>query len=300
MNKKITIAVVALLLAGCDDNTSNTIECSTDVSKSTLIDVLKKSAIEQISEQTDKYEDVTNSVKRSMLDKISFSISDVTTTSKDPNSSLRNCSATVSFKVEPHQYSELFDFYRTGFNKNLDRVMENFKLEQNTNSFSTRMDYSVQPTDDNKTVFVEAPSNNSISAGAAFISSLTIVKPYIEQANILAEKKKQERIQAQAQAQAQKNNYASNQNHEDTNPSFETTSVARDRFVDIDKKLGEIWHNLGQVKQKEMLSSQRQWIKNKDAICGKISLKGTDAEVSKMFQCQYDMTKKRISELSIN
>lgn len=235
-----------------------------------------------------------------MLEKIIFSISDVTTTSRDPNSSLRNCSATISFKIEPNQYSELFDFYRKGFNKNLDRVMENFELEQNTNSFSARIDYKVQPTDDNKSVFVEVASNNSISSGAAFISSLAIVKPYIEQANIIAEKKKQEKIQAQAQAQAQKNSYASNHTNGNANSSIESTSDARDRFVDIDKKLGEVWHNLGQVRQKELLTSQRQWIKNKDAICGKISLKGSDAEISKMFQCQYDMTQKRISELTIN
>ncbi|WP_230507100.1 lysozyme inhibitor LprI family protein, partial [Serratia montpellierensis] len=79
-----------------------------------------------------------------------------------------------------------------------------------------------------------------------------------------------------------------------SNPSL---TDSRDNFMAIDKKLSDVWHSLGQEKQKRLITVQRQWIKNKEAICGKISIKGTDQEVIKMFKCQYDMTKIRISEL---
>ncbi|HHZ5432940.1 lysozyme inhibitor LprI family protein [Escherichia coli] len=54
-----------------------------------------------------------------------------------------------------------------------------------------------------------------------------------------------------------------------------------------------------------MLPSQRQWIKTKDAMCGKVSMqgtdaevkKGTDAEVKKMVDCQTQMTLSRIAFL---
>lgn len=298
VNNKLTIILLAVLLAGCDSKNTKTIECSSDVSSQTLTESLKKLALEQISEQTSKYEDVTNAIKRSTLDKILFDIKDITTTSKDPNSSMRTCSATVGIKIEPAQYSELADFYRLNYNKNLDRVMERFNLEQNANIFSARIDYTIQPTDDNKTIFVETSIDNSISSGSAFISTLAIVKPYREQEKLLLEKKNQEKIQAQAQAQykIEHQDLALQRNNQLSNISL---ADSRDNFMAIDKKLSDAWHSLGKEKQKRLIITQRQWIKNKEAICGKISIKGTDQEVAKMFQCQYDMTKNRVSELMV-
>ncbi|WP_425536229.1 lysozyme inhibitor LprI family protein [Chromobacterium vaccinii] len=41
------------------------------------------------------------------------------------------------------------------------------------------------------------------------------------------------------------------------------------------------------------MPSQRQWIKTKDAMCGKVSMQGSDYEVKKMVDCQAQMTASR-------
>ncbi|EMX1067861.1 hypothetical protein ACQ8YR_004325, partial [Yersinia enterocolitica] len=189
MNNKIPLLFIVSLLAGCGDD--DAIECSSTVSTQALTDVLKKSAMQQISQETASVENATNAIRRSALEKIVFDVSNITTTSKDPNSSLRTCAATVSIKISPEEYNSLSEFSRENYKYNLDKVMERLNLEQNANVFSTQVNYTVQPTDDKKTVFVKVAVNNGASAGAAYISTLSILKPIEEQNKIEQEKRQQ-------------------------------------------------------------------------------------------------------------
>lgn len=311
MNKKALLLLPALILAGCGGD--DTIECSSDVSKETLIDLLQKFALEQTAPGSVASSSVTNAMKRSALEKISFAVSEVITTSKDPNSTLRTCSATVSIKIEPGQYTELSDFYTKTYQRSIDKTMESYNLEQNANTFSTKVNYTVQPTDDKKTVFVKTAVNNGASSGAAFISTLSILKPIAEQAKVEQAKQQQALAQQQAELVAkQKQDQLVQQQVQATQPAqqpqIETQTTpqtqqllsvneARDRFMGADQNLSTTWHNLGREKQQALLPEQRQWIKNKESICGKISLKGSETDIIRMFQCQYDMTQKRVSQL---
>jgi len=69
---------------------------------------------------------------------------------------------------------------------------------------------------------------------------------------------------------------------------------SRIAFANADSDLNTAWSSLTPAKKKELLPSQRQWIKTKDAMCGKISMQGNDYEVKKMVDCQAQMTLSRI------
>ncbi len=69
MRLKYSVLLLAIALTGCD-NKKDEIGCSSEITQSALMDLLKKSAYEGLSEQVDKYPDVTNQTKRSTLDKI--------------------------------------------------------------------------------------------------------------------------------------------------------------------------------------------------------------------------------------
>lgn len=99
-----------------------------------------------------------------------------------------------------------------------------------------------------------------------------------EQARYEAEKQKER----QAQLQPQKS---------------ESLDQSRMAFANADSDLNTVWSKLTPAKKKELLPSQRQWIKTKDAMCGKVSMQGTDAEVKKMVDCQTQMTLSRIAFL---
>ena len=271
------------------------------------MDLLKKSAYEGLSEQVDKYPDVTNQTKRSALDKIKLTISEISTTSSDTGSTMKTCEGTVTMTLPANEYAQLSDAYRKNFNRNLDKQMEGLSLDNNANAFSKRISYTAQATDDQKNVFVKASSDNPISVGAAALTSLSIINPIVEQQKIQqAKDAQQSQIEAEQQAQLRAQQQAKYEAEQQAQQTIQQQSYqqpqqqkadnldqSRMAFANADSDLNTAWSTLTPAKKKELLPSQRQWIKTKDAMCGKVSMQGTDAEVKKMVDCQTQMTLSR-------
>lgn len=294
MRLKYSALLLAVAITGCD-NKKDVIGCSSEMTQSALMDLLKKSAYEGLSEQVDKYPDVTNQTKRSALDKIKLAISEISTTSSDTGSTMKTCEGTVTMTLPANEYAQLSDAYRKNFNRNLDKQMESLFLDNNANAFSKRISYTAQATDDQKNVFVKASSDNPISVGAAALTSLSIINPIVEQQKIQQAKDAQqsqieEEQQAQLRAQQQAKYESEQQVQQQKADSLDQSRMA---FANADSDLNTAWSTLTPAKKKELLPSQRQWIKTKDAMCGKVSMQGTDAEVKKMVDCQTQMTLSR-------
>lgn len=316
MKLKYIALCFPLLLTACGEKI-DPIGCSSDVTQISLIEALKKTALEEISRQTNNYSDVTNQLKRATLEEINFNVSEIMTKANDPNSTMKSCSAMVSMTIPANNYEILHDYYRTEFNSNLDKTLETLSLEQNANTFSARIDYSAQPTDDNKTVFVNISPRNSISNGAAFVSTLSIVKPIKEQQRILQQQqeqelqKKQEELRQQQQlnrqqqlldqqaeqgSQRQQALEQQDQRQALQTPQF-SLSQAKQDFLTADAELNNRWQSLRSEQRKALLLGQRQWIKNKDLICGKVTSQGSDAELTKIYNCHAETIKNRIPDL---
>lgn len=306
MRLKYSALLLAVAITGCD-NKKDMIGCSSEMTQSALMDLLKKSAYEGLSEQVDKYPDVTNQTKRSALDKIKLTISEISTTSSDTGSTMKTCEGTVTMTLPANEYAQLSDAYRKNFNRNLDKQMESLSLDNNANAFSKRISYTAQATDDQKNVFVKASSDNPISVGAAALTSLSIINPIVEQQKIQqAKDAQQSQIEAEQQAQLRAQQQAKYEAEQQAQQTIQQQSYqqpqqqkadnldqSRMAFANADSDLNTAWSTLTSAKKKELLPSQRQWIKTKDAMCGKVSMQGTDAEVKKMVDCQTQMTLSR-------
>ncbi|EPV5017917.1 TPA: lysozyme inhibitor LprI family protein [Citrobacter freundii] len=306
MRLKYSALLLAVAITGCD-NKKDVIGCSSEMTQSALMDLLKKSAYEGLSEQVDKYPDVTNQTKRSALDKIKLTISEISTTSSDTGSTMKTCEGTVTMTLPANEYAQLSDAYRKNFNRNLDKQMESLSLDNNANAFSKRISYTAQATDDQKNVFVKASSDNPISVGAAALTSLSIINPIVEQQKIQqAKDAQQSQIEAEQQAQLRAQQQAKYEAEQQVQQTIQQQSYqqpqqqkadnldqSRIAFANADSDLNTAWSTLTPAKKKELLPSQRQWIKTKDAMCGKVSMQGTDAEVKKMVDCQTQMTLSR-------
>lgn len=306
MRLKYAALILAVAITGCD-NKKDVIGCSSEMTQSALMDLIKKSAYEGLSEQVDKYPDVTNQTKRSALDKIKLTISEISTTSSDTGSTMKTCEGTVTMTLPANEYAQLSDAYRKNFNRNLDKQMESLSLDNNANAFSKRISYTAQATDDQKNVFVKASSDNPISVGAAALTSLSIINPIVEQQKIQqAKDAQQSQIEAEQQAQLRAQQQAKYEAEQQVQQTIQQQSYqqpqqqkadnldqSRMAFANADSDLNTAWSTLTPAKKKELLPSQRQWIKTKDAMCGKVSMQGTDAEVKKMVDCQTQMTLSR-------
>ncbi|WP_243079653.1 lysozyme inhibitor LprI family protein [Pantoea sp. MQR6] len=298
MRHKYAALLLTVALAGCDNN-KDVIGCSSDMTQSAFLDLIKKAVYEDLSEQVDKYQDVTSQTKRSALDKIKLVLSEISTTSSDTGSTMKTCEATVSMTLPADEYAQLTEAYRKNFNRNLDKQLEGLSLENNANIFSKRISYTAQATDDQKNVFVKAQMDNPVSVGASLITALSIINPIVEQQKVQQAKDAQQRqIEVQQQAQLQAQQLAQQQSLQTTNQQPQqqnSDSLAQSRiaFANADSDLNTAWGALTPAKKKELLPSQRQWIKTKDAMCGKVSMQGSDYEVKKMVDCQSQMTVSR-------
>ncbi|WP_252185202.1 lysozyme inhibitor LprI family protein, partial [Escherichia coli] len=156
-----------------------------------------------------------------------------------------------------------------------------------------------------KNVFVKTSTDNPISVGAALLTSLSIITPIVEQqkiqqakdaqqSQIEAEQQVQLRAQEQAKYEAEKQIERQAQLQPQKADNLDQSRMA---FANADSDLSTVWSKLTPAKKKDLLPSQRQWIKTKDAMCGKVSMQGTDAEVKKMVDCQTQMTLSRIAFL---
>lgn len=314
MRLKYAALLLAIALSGCDNN-KEVIGCSSEMTQSAFVDLIRKAAYEGLSQQVDEYPDVTSQTKRSALEKIKLVLSEISTTSSDSGSTMKTCEATVSMTLPADEYSQLSEAYRKNFNRNLDKQLESLSLESNANAFYKRISYTAQATDDQKNVFVKASTTNPVSMGMGLITALSIINPIVEQQKIqqakdvqqrLIESQKQAQQQAQYEAQQQLQRQAKLQAQERSEQQADQQSIqqpqqqnadsltqSRILFANADSDLNTAWSSLTPAMKKELLPSQRQWIKTKDAMCGKISMQGNDEELKKMIDCQAQMTVSR-------
>ncbi|MDO3405005.1 hypothetical protein QWI28_09020 [Citrobacter freundii] len=263
MRLKYSALLLAVAITGCD-NKKDMIGCSSEMTQSALMDLLKKSAYEGLSEQVDKYPDVTNQTKRSALDKIKLTISEISTTSSDTGSTMKTCEGTVTMTLPANEYAQLSDAYRKNFNRNLDKQMESLSLDNNANAFSKRISYTAQATDDQKNVFVKASSDNPISVGAAALTSLSIINPIVEQQKIQqAKDAQQSQIEAEQQAQLRAQQQAKYEAEQQAQQTIQQQSYqqpqqqkadnldqSRMAFANADSDLNTAWSTLTPAKKK--------------------------------------------------
>lgn len=312
----------AILATACDDKSAQ-IGCSHESAKTTLFELLNKEAYNLLSEEVDEFKDITSQNKRSALSSLVLAMSEITTTSKDSNSTMKTCEATVSMTIPAENYNNLAQLYKEMTDHNLDRVLEDRSLQQSANSFSKRVEYTVQPTDDAKTVFVKTLEND-IPAAMSEVAAISVLKPIFEQKKReqaeqklkqemeakQAEERRKEQQQLEEQQRKQEEQRqieaqraaAEAQKAQSATTSQPTThsislSEARSRYLARDTELNQVWSMLSKEQKQALLPAQRQWIKSKDAICGKTSMKGSESALIDMFRCQDEMTQSRIAEL---
>ncbi|WP_406545370.1 lysozyme inhibitor LprI family protein [Succinimonas sp.] len=84
--------------------------------------------------------------------------------------------------------------------------------------------------------------------------------------------------------------------------TFETEEeYAHDMFISAklgylmnDANLNKKWKSLDKKVRDKILPEQRKWIKDKDENCGAVTMKGSEKELTEMYNCQKEMTADRL------
>lgn len=75
-------------------------------------------------------------------------------------------------------------------------------------------------------------------------------------------------------------------------------AIAKASFLQQDSKLNLVWSQVLERDERAFLrKSQKQWLKNKDVVCGKMNANVSERKLISIYNCHRDMTAIRTQEL---
>jgi len=239
----------AAALSACDQPA---VTCGSPAASAATAAMLKDAVVKDSILKARK-NDGTNAVPeaavRAAVERLKFAFDEIRTTRNDPNSTRKFCSATARV-VFPLDLLSDADRARdlTHLNSVADLAQAS-NVTRSADTFTFPADYSVQPTDDRKTVFSES---DSLGGQIDFLSEVVVsslLKGQLEAQNIQQQQAQQ---QEHAALQQQKQAGLDEAKAEDA-LSIQTVNAA--------------WNALDSSTQDQLMDIERAWIKKKQADC---------------------------------
>lgn len=171
------------MLSACDKQMSES-NCSSE----TAYKLIGQTIIEAVEKQTasDKYSDmgifIFDKAKiRASLNQLQIAVESVRTTKEDPNSSKKFCSATLKVTIPTSMLADADQGRELNDKTKISEAVRELNIDNSINVFTKKdFEYSVQPTDDGKELYVELESTIWISL-LHDITWSALLKPKLEE-----------------------------------------------------------------------------------------------------------------------
>ncbi len=172
MKRFVGIAMVVAVAASLGACGQKKVACSDPDGLKTLEDLLKGEASKQLAAQKKPGGDqaFTQSSVRATLDSLRLGFDSVRTDKSDPDSDKVFCAADLRLSIPADRLANV----ENGFSLlqgSLGDVAQRLGFEREANTFKSKINYSLQPTDDRKSIFAETESSKSI---VDFLASVAV------------------------------------------------------------------------------------------------------------------------------
>lgn len=240
-------------LSGCG---KRTVECSSPDATSATIDLLKTSLEKTIYDKgrsagTDF--NLSRSNIRAAIAQLGLVIQDIRTSREDPNSTKHFCEGTlkVTFPADTLQKAEQA---RSAVSLGtVTQLADANNIDREADSFTDKIEYDVQPTDNGDKVFSETNTGAPILNLVSEVLSASLVEPAVQQATVAAQQAKQAQQAQEDAALAQQK--AANLNSARTDDQLASQQILA------------VWRALPAEVRSKLLPLQRAWAQKKDADC---------------------------------
>ena len=282
----IFILASALILSACDMKnllSQSNSDCGSEETQTVLRDIIKTET-EKALKNTDG---IDISKARATLAQIKITVDNVRTTKQDPDSSKKFCTGSIKLSVPSELYANIEQAFALTKNQTtLKDLFQKDGFEVNANVLSRDFDYSTQPTDDKKKLYVELEQAKPLASAVGALLTLDQMKSKLEAK--ATEEKAQETANMEASVATAKADY----------------EKAQRENTEARKSLNATWNAMPKDTQNEILADQKAWVAQKKAQCGSISDAKQSAEldfnnaevISKeigRFNCDTSMTNQR-------
>lgn len=301
--KNITVSVVAaLVLAGClsEEKKITEINCGDEMTKSTLRELVQENLEDQVKKELRSGVNGQplswDAAKfRALVSLLNIDFVHVRTTKKDPNSTKRFCEAEMKVII-PADVAEAADKVRKSLGyPNIATHAAALDVKYEAGAAFGDIEYSAQPTDDGKTVYVSTAKQNKSVDLVTEVVAANLVKPLIE----AAEAKK---VKEQADEQARLAKIAQEREELEKEQNRLRLEKAQSGIKEANDQINVVWNGATSDFRKAMLPEQRVWLKEREVECReKANAAGgdaseTDREVIRL-NCESEMTAARTSIL---
>lgn len=287
----ILTSLLALSTAACDALGSE-VQCTADSAQAPVVDIVKEQLEKLISAKVrndDGARQVSLSKIRAAIGQVVIQIEDIRTSKEDPNSTKRFCSGTLKLRIPTDTLGDADRAREAAGLNDVSTLADNADIERQADSFTTAIEFNVQPTDDGDKVFAETESGNNMFDFAAEVLSSALLRASVEDA---------QRQQSQAEAQQSAEQAAAQAEQRQAG----LASAKTDNQLAV-QTIGATWQSLGAGIRARLLPQQRAWIAKKNADCkveaASASLDPTEKEIARL-TCDTRLTQERIGWLGDN
>lgn len=180
MKTRVSLLLTTLLLVACGKNglSTNKAECSSESTQVSLQNAIKDSYEKYVKSQ----DDLDTSKARATFAQIKVNIDNVRTTKEDPNSTKKFCAGTVQLSIPAELLTSLENTVETVNKGSFKSIVKPFGLDADANVFSKDIEYSVQPSDDGKSLFTDLDNGKAIVGFLGTLTSIDQMKGKVEAA----------------------------------------------------------------------------------------------------------------------
>jgi|LakMenEpi03Aug12_release.lakeMendotaPanAssembly.Ray.scaffolds.fasta_scaffold09078_11 hypothetical protein len=186
MNKKslsTLIFTTAIVLNGCNDAGKPTATCSSIESQKLVGKIITEGADKSLSDSryNDTGEFIFDKAKiRASLEQVKFEIESIRTLKEDPNSTKKFCSGVVKMTIPTNVLSDADKAREMIHKPKISQYARELNIDDSINVFTKKdVEYSVQPTDDGKELYVELESVTWVNLLDNIVGS-ALSKPILE------------------------------------------------------------------------------------------------------------------------
>ena len=224
---------------------------------------------------------------RAAIAELAITIDDIRTSKEDPNSTKRFCTGTVRIRIPAATLEDADKTREAAGMNNVSDLAERGDVDRAADSFSTSLEFNIQPTDAGDKVFAEIESGTNILSFTTDVLSSSLVRSVVETA-----------IRQQEQAAAQQ---AAAENAALTEQRNANLNAAKTENQLVVQTLTATWKAIPEDVRAQMLPLQRAWIRKKDADCrveaASASTDATEIEIARL-GCDTRTSQERIRYLS--
>lgn len=258
--KLVLLAFASLSLAACGAKVE---DCSGAGAKETATAVIKeqieKSVMENVKGENGERR-VGKSKVRATIGQLALSFVDIRTTKSDPNSTKRFCTGRLKIALPDAVITDAETAREKGGMDTIDKLADRQDVERNANSFTSDIDFNVQPTDDGAKVYAEIEDGEATFSFFGEVLASHLLRSEIESAQIAAEQAAAEQRRAEEAAMAEQAAAENNQKKAQLMQAQAENKLAS-------QAINAVWSQISDDARKNLGDIQQAWKLKKNADC---------------------------------